>query len=79
MAPKVYKDKEDGHISDYFSKDNLHTNKEAKVGSVDPEKEGKSKDSAEWFIDEHPPDESVREIFVKPGSSDDADLVSSAS
>ena len=66
------KKKED--VSDYFSKESLHSK---------PEKvELRDEDSEEWFIDDKPPGEEVREIFVKLGSEDeidDEDLVTGAS
>ena len=66
------KKKED--ISDYFSKESLHSKpKNVKL---------KEEDSEEWFIDDKPPREDVREIFVKLGSEseiDEEDLVTSAS
>ncbi len=61
-------------ISDYFSKESLH--------SKPKEEEENDEDSEEWFIDDKPPGDDVREIFVKLGSEseiEDGDLVSGAS
>jgi hypothetical protein len=75
------------HEADNFFSQNLYRKKKSKIKSLDVNEEKgysthqtKEKESV-WFINDEIPKENVREIFVRPPTTDElkSDIITSAS
>ena len=68
------------HADEFFKKEDLHKKEKIPAGIAEAtQDEENSKSSEEWFINDKPPGDNVREIFVRPGSIEDDDFITSAS